>query len=333
MSEPKPKLAGPSGGVSIQIDPRYLSSGLITLILVFGQMYVGFLHDLSQLSTAIAVALLADLVLGRVLTGKWINPASAYITGISCGILLRSLYLWPFAIASLLSVMSKYVLRYKGRHLWNPSNLGICVVLFSAPGIVAALSEQWGNDLWAMAVIWVLGSVILWRVKRFHVSFTYAASFVVLAYARTLISGNPFLSEVAPITGPMYQLMAFFMVTDPATSVSSRGGRIAVAFVSGGTGGEDRRLEAGRVSSCQVYGVSFEQVAAHTIQPFTRIVRWKPIRWPTLPSPSTYLFKLEYLPSRVLCLTLVAFHWKCWAFSLYEIDERGPSPVARPVSI
>ena len=231
MGESRPAAAASTGGAKLQIDPRYLSSGLITVILVFGQIYVGFLHDLSQLITAIAAALVAELALGRLLTGKWLNPASAYITGISCGILLRSLYLWPFALASLLAIMSKYVLRYKGRHLWNPSNLGICVVLFSAPGIVAALSEQWGNDLWAMAVIWVLGSVILWRVKRFHVSFTYAASFVVLAYLRSLMTETPFLSEVAPITGPMYQLMAFFMVTDPATSVSSRGGRIAVAFL------------------------------------------------------------------------------------------------------
>lgn len=232
-----PGSAGPHGppglpeGAGWQIDPRYLSSGLITLILVFGQLYVGFLHDLSQLFTAIAVALTAEMALGRLLTGRWLNPASAYITGISCGILLRSLSLWPYAIASLLSILSKYVLRFRGRHLWNPSNLGICVVLFAAPGTVAALSEQWGNDLWAMAVIWVLGSVILWRAKRFHVTFTYAASFVVLAFARSMITGTPFLSEVAPITGPMYQLMAFFMVTDPATSVSSRGGRIGVVFL------------------------------------------------------------------------------------------------------
>jgi len=222
---------GPPKGAGWQIDPRYLSSGLITLILVFGQLYVGFLHDLSQLFAAIAVALAAELTLGRLLTGRWLNPASAYITGISCGILLRSLSLWPYAIASLLSILSKYVLRFRGRHLWNPSNLGICVVLFAAPGTVAALSEQWGNDLWAMAVIWVLGSVILWRAKRFHVTFTYAASFVALAYVRSLMTGTPFLSEVAPITGPMYQLMAFFMVTDPATSVSSRNGRIGVAFL------------------------------------------------------------------------------------------------------
>ncbi len=134
MSAPKAAGAEPAPGARLQVDPRYLSSGLITLILVLGQMYVGFLHGLTQLITAISVALLAELTLGRLLTGRWINPASAYITGISCGILLRSLYLWPFAIASLLSIISKYVLRYRGKHLWNPSNLGICVVLFSAPG-------------------------------------------------------------------------------------------------------------------------------------------------------------------------------------------------------
>jgi Na+-translocating ferredoxin:NAD+ oxidoreductase RnfD subunit len=104
-------------------------------------------------------------------------------------------------------------------------------VLFTAPEAVASLSEQWGNDLWAMGIIWVLGSLVLIRAKRFHVAFTYAASFIAFSLIRAWITGNPFLSEVAPITGPMYQLMTFFMITDPATSVSSRNGRILVAFL------------------------------------------------------------------------------------------------------
>lgn len=214
-----------------QIDPRYLSSGLITLILVLGQQYVGILHGLSQLFASIGVCIAMELVSGRLLRGQWINPASAYITGISVGILLRSLYVWPYAIGGALSILSKYVLRVKGRHLWNPSNFGICVVLFSAPDTVAALSEQWGNDLWAMGIIWCLGSAILWRVKRFHVAFTYAASFVAFSFVRSGITGNPFLMELAPITGPMYQLLTFFMVTDPATAVGTRTGRIVVVFL------------------------------------------------------------------------------------------------------
>jgi Na+-translocating ferredoxin:NAD+ oxidoreductase RnfD subunit len=224
---PAPQASRPA----LQIDPRYLSSGLITLILILGQIYVGLLHGLGQLFTSIGACIAVELTLSRLLLGKWTNPASAYITGISCGIILRSLALWPYAIGGALSIMSKYVLRFKGRHLWNPSNFGICVVLFTAPDAVAALGEQWGNDLWAMGIIWCLGSAILWRVKRFHVAFTYAGSFVGFALLRAWITGNPVLSEVAPITGPMYQLMTFFMVTDPATSVSSRNGRILVAFL------------------------------------------------------------------------------------------------------
>jgi Na+-transporting NADH:ubiquinone oxidoreductase subunit NqrB len=216
---------------NLQIDPRYLSTALITLILIFGQIYVGFLHDLSQPLISIGISLIVELTLGRLLLGVWVNPASAYISGISVGILLRSLFIWPYAIAATLSIMSKYVLRFKGRHIWNPSNFGLCVVLFTAPEAVASLSEQWGNDLWAMGIIWVLGSLVLLRAKRFHVAFTYAVSFIFFSIVRAWLTGNPFLSEVAPITGPMYQLMTFFMITDPATSVSTRNGRILVVFL------------------------------------------------------------------------------------------------------
>jgi enediyne biosynthesis protein E5 len=53
----------------------------------------------------------------------------------------------------------------------------------------------------------------------------------VLAGVRTLITGHPFLAEVAPITGPMYQLFIFFMITDPKTTVKSKTGQCVVAFL------------------------------------------------------------------------------------------------------
>jgi len=170
------------------------------------------------------------LVLGRIFFGKWLNLASAYITGISVGILIRSPAFWPYALCSILSIMSKYVLRVRGRHLWNPSNFGICVLLLLAPESVAALSIQWGNFKWPLIVIWVLGSVIIWRARRFHISATYVASFFVLAFLRSFITGHPWQAEVAPITGPMYQLFVFFMVTDPRTTVRSRTGQCVVVF-------------------------------------------------------------------------------------------------------
>ena len=53
-------------------------------------------------------------------------------------------------------------------------------MLFLAPATVSLLSIQWGNTLWPMVVIWVLGSVIVWRVGRFHISATYVASFLLV---------------------------------------------------------------------------------------------------------------------------------------------------------
>ncbi|MEO8165345.1 MAG: hypothetical protein ABI619_08095, partial [Betaproteobacteria bacterium] len=156
---------------------------------------------------------------------------SAYISGISVGILIRSPHFWPYALCAALSISSKYVLRWNNRHLWNPSNFGVSAMLFLYPAAVASLSIQWGNFLWPMLVVWGLGSIIIGRLKRFHICLTYVVSFIVLSGVRTLITGVPFASNVAPLTGPMYQLFVFFMITDPRTTVSGKRGQCLVAFL------------------------------------------------------------------------------------------------------
>jgi Na+-translocating ferredoxin:NAD+ oxidoreductase RnfD subunit len=90
---------------------------------------------------------------------------------------------------------------------------------------------QWGNNLWPMLVIWVIGLITIWRVKRAHITLTYIASFLLLAFARSYFTGDSFLAEAAPITGPMYQLFALFMITDPKTTVSSKTGEVIVTVI------------------------------------------------------------------------------------------------------
>jgi enediyne biosynthesis protein E5 len=211
-------------------ENRYLAPVLVTVILLIGQLTFGFLESWWKTSLAIAAAIGLEFALGRLFWGKWPHPASAYISGISVGMLVRSPAIWPYALCSLISITSKYVLRVKDRHIWNPSNFGICAMLFLAPFSVASLSIQWGNELWPMAIVWALGSVIIYRLKRFHICATYVISFVALAYVRSIFTGHPFLAEVAPITGPMYQLFVFFMITDPKTTVQSKWGQCVVAF-------------------------------------------------------------------------------------------------------
>ena len=220
-----------SGRGKLSLDNRYIPPLFITTILLVGHFAYGILESYERTALAIVCALVAELVLGRIFFGKWLNLASAYISGISVGILVRSPAFWPYALCSVISIMSKYVLRVKGRHLWNPSNFGICVLLFLAPETVAALTIQWGNFIWPLLVIWILGSVIIWRAKRIHISAAYVLSFFAFAFLRSWITGDPWRSEISPITGPMYQLFVFFMVTDPKTTVKSTKWQVIVVVI------------------------------------------------------------------------------------------------------
>jgi hypothetical protein len=211
-----------------RIDSRYLAPILITCILLGAHLSFGILEGWERTGLSIVTAIGAELVMGRITYGVWPHPASAYVSGISAGILVRSPFLWPYVLTSLISITSKYVLRFHGRHLWNPTNFGVSAVACLAPATISVLSIQWGNVVAPMAVIWLLGAVIVWRVGRLHISATYVACFLALSFVRSAVTGTPWLASVAPITGPMYQLFIFFMVTDPKTTVRSVRGQCAV---------------------------------------------------------------------------------------------------------
>ncbi len=216
--------------MTISYDKRLTAPLLISAILIGSHFTYGILENYWQLAAAIGTSFVVEEGLSRIMRGKWRHVASAYISGISVAILIRSPFLWPYALCAALSITSKYAIQYRGRHIFNPSNFGICAMLFLASEHVAPLSIQWGNYLWPMLVIWVIGSVTIWRIKRFHICATYVLSFLAFAGLRSLWSGDPYLAEIAPITGPMYQLFVFFMITDPATTVHRKWGQYLVPF-------------------------------------------------------------------------------------------------------
>jgi hypothetical protein len=171
------------------------------------------------------------LALGYFLFGKAPSLVSAYISGISAGILIKSPNLWPFVMCGMISITSKYVLRLDGQHLWNPTNFGMTMMLFLGPAGLASLTVQMGNEIWGLAIIWLLGGVILYHLGLLHISLVFVAAFIPLAYIRSCITGDPFLTEVAPITSPMFQLFIFFMITDPKTITKSWWSQVLVALL------------------------------------------------------------------------------------------------------
>lgn len=213
------------------LDPRFIAPIFITLILLVGHFSFGVLESFPKTLLAIVTSIVLEVVLGKMVTGKIPHLASAYISGISVGILVRSPEWWPYALCAAISITSKYVIRVNGRHIWNPSNFGISVMLLIASSSVATLSIQWGNNIYPMLVIWILGSIIISRLHRFHICAVYVSSFIAYAFLRSTITGHDFFAELAPITGPMYQLFIFFMITDPKTTVGTKKAQMFVAFM------------------------------------------------------------------------------------------------------
>ncbi len=215
---------------SITIPKQYFAPLLITGILIAAHISFGILDSYQKLLTAILFAVITEMFLHRLVVGKFRNLSSAYVSGISAGILVRSPLFWPFALCAAISIASKYLFRYKGKHIWNPTNFGVVILILIASDSAAILSIQWGNNMWAMFVIWIVGLFSLWKIKRLNITLTYITSFIVFAWVRSLVTGDAFLAEVAPLTGPMYQLFALFMMTDPKTTVRNRTGQNLVAF-------------------------------------------------------------------------------------------------------
>jgi Na+-translocating ferredoxin:NAD+ oxidoreductase RnfD subunit len=216
-----------------RIDPRYLIAFLITLVLVAAQLRYHMLGSYDRLIVALGVCLATEAVLSWFERGKVVNLLSAYISGISLTLLIKPQggALWPFVLGGVLAISSKYVLRYRDNHLWNPTNFAVAALLLLAPDRVSVLSHQFGNDLTTNIVIWIFGLIIAARVGVLHITVTYVASFLLLNTLRATVLGQPVLPEIAPITGPMYQLFVFFMITDPRTIVRGKRRQIVVVVM------------------------------------------------------------------------------------------------------
>ena len=242
LGGPPGTSAGPGTGTSVApasrlrlpaIPAPWLFSSLITLILVVGQWKYDIVGGYDRLAAALGTAVAVELLLSRVLRGVWPNLLSAYITGNSIAILTKPAggLLWPYALGAAVAITSKYALTYRGRHLWNPTNFSVSCFLLLAPHSMSVLSHQWGNDWAIVGIVLAVGSLVITRARLWHITGTYVACFALLAVLRSAIQGTGVGYELAPLTGPMYMLLIFFMLTDPRTVVSTRAGRVVVVVL------------------------------------------------------------------------------------------------------
>ncbi len=227
-----PPVAAPSGWKSwLSLDNRFVPPVFITLILLVGHLSFGILESYPKTLLAIAASMAAELILGRIFLRQVAAPGERLHH--------RHQRRHPGAIACLLAVCAVQpdlhhveirAARERSPHL-EPVQSSASPFCSFWPAIRLRASAFSGATSSApMLVIWALGAAIIWRLRRFHITGTYVVSFLVFAFLRAWITGNPWQSEISPITGPEYQLFIFFMITDPKTTVRSKTGQCIVAF-------------------------------------------------------------------------------------------------------
>ena len=237
-------------------DPRLHLAAVIVSLHVLGQTAFGFRLSIAQILVSVLTAAVLEVAIAvrrrRVL--MW--PASALLTGNGVAFVLRvpgtehgdwwSLHgAWIFAATSAVALLSKYVVRSRGSHVFNPSNIGLVLAFLLLGSARADPLELWWGPLspwlaFAIVIIVVGGFAILRRLRLLGVALlfwlAFAAGMGVLALSGHAMTAPWHLEPVAGahfwwtlVSSPEILVFLFFMLTDPRTVPATAAGRRAYA--------------------------------------------------------------------------------------------------------
>ena len=239
-------------------DARLHVAAVIVTIHVLGQVALDFHVSVPQILAAILTSAVLEVTLTFRRTRSFVWPASAMLTGSGVALILRvpstppgdhwtTHHWYVFAGVAGISLLTKYLFRYRGSPVFNPSNVGL-VVAFLALGStrVEPLDFWWspldGPMTLAYAVILVGGVLITRRLDLLAAAATFwlglAAGVGLLAasghcmvarWAFAPVCGFDFWRVI--VTSPEVLIFLFFMLTDPKTVPPGRVGRLVFALV------------------------------------------------------------------------------------------------------
>jgi Na+-transporting NADH:ubiquinone oxidoreductase subunit NqrB len=206
-------------------DPRWLQIFLLGLFLSYGIGFLGW-----DVNTPIYLAALISTVVVQLLwvrihkasPGSW---KSALISGLGLCLLLK-VNSWEWMVlAGILTISGKFLIRYKGGHIYNPTNLGIILMSLFGWGWISP--GQWGTGNTFLFLLLMGAAGILLQVKRWDVAMAFLISLFVLEALRVVgYLGWEWDVLVHRFGSGTLLLFAFFMITDPKTTPHSRKGRI-----------------------------------------------------------------------------------------------------------
>ncbi len=209
-------------------DPRHFQIFALAALLSYG---IGLLQldvDPIQAIAILLTSLLVQYFGNRLTSDRPYDARSALISSGSLILLLRTSSLETAIAAALLAVGSKFVIRFRGRHIVNPTNFGIVVVLllfndaWVSPGL-------WGSVALTGAALMFIGFLVVQRAERSDITFVFLFSYAAILFGRALWYGDPMSIPLHQLQSGTLLIFAFFMISDPRTTPDARPARILYA--------------------------------------------------------------------------------------------------------
>jgi Na+-transporting NADH:ubiquinone oxidoreductase subunit NqrB len=211
------------------MDPRTYQIASLSGLLIYGMGWLQFDIGWLQAVLTLAGVLAVQWTCTRIWKLPAFEPRSALISGLSLCLLLRTNSAWLAAIGIAVTIGSKFILRWRGKHVFNPTNFGLVAMMLATDGRLWVSPGQWGNVAFFGFLMTCLGGLVVNRAARSDVTLSFLAFYLALVFGRSIYLGEPVAIPLHRLQSGALLLFAFFMISDPKTTPDSRPGRILFA--------------------------------------------------------------------------------------------------------
>ena len=212
-------------------DPRLFQIGALAILLGAGAWWRDFAIRPEQCLLTFAAALATQRLGERWRDTKSGGIRSAAITALSLSLLLRADNPWAHPLAALIAVGAKFTVRVRGKHVFNPGNLGVIFALVALPGTWVS-PGQWGDDVALAGWFVALGALVVQRARRADVTVAFLGCHLGILALRVLWLGQRGAVWLHQLQSGALLLFAFFMISDPRTIPDHPRGRVVHAALT-----------------------------------------------------------------------------------------------------
>jgi len=211
-------------------DPRYYQIAVLFSLLLYGVGRLGFDIDGHDIAILLGTVIVAQFLRTKIFSASVFDCRSALISGLSLCLLLRTNDSTLMILTAVITIASKFLFQWNGKHIFNPTNFGIIATL-ALTGRVWVSPAQWGSQLYFAFLMACLGGIVIHRAMRSDVSLAFIFFYAGILFLRALWLGDPWSIPTKQLQSGALLLFAFFMISDPKTTPDSRWGRILFALL------------------------------------------------------------------------------------------------------